>query len=102
MGFCVWQVWKAKEKVSSIEDQWLLWSFLAGWVASFISMFVVSLFGEMYFIYHMYLALLANAPLIVGGGVRHVGVLAQVDGKPVILRYALKQGQKLAIVRPGT
>jgi hypothetical protein len=102
MGFCVWQLWKGKEKATSIEDQWLLWSFLAGWIASFISMFVVSLFGEMYFIYHMYLALLANAPLIVGGGVRHVGVMAQVDGKPVILRYALKQGQKLAIVRPGT
>jgi hypothetical protein len=102
MAVCVWQLWKAKEKATSIEDQWLLWSLLAGWVASFLSMFVVSLFGEMYFIYHMFLAVLANAPLIVGTGVRHVGVVAEVDGRTVILRYALKQGQKLAVVHPNS
>ena len=78
----------------------MAWSFLAVWIASFMSMFVVSLFGEMYFIYHMFLGLLANAPIMIGGGVRHVGVLAEVDGKPVILRYALKQGQRLAVVQP--
>src|SRR6185503_11378637 len=102
MAVCVWQLWVAKPRAASVEDQWLLWSLLAGWTASFISMFVVSLFGEMYFIYHMFLALLANAPLIVGGGLRHVGVMTEVDGKQVMLRYALKQGQKLAIVHPGT
>ena len=66
------------------------------------SMFVVSLFAEMYFIYHMFLGVLANTPIIVGGGTRHVGVLAEVDGKTVVLRYALKQGQRLAVVRPPT
>jgi hypothetical protein len=106
VGFYVWMVaclhelWKAKDRATSIEDQWLLWSLLAVWIASFMSMFVVSLFGEMYFIYHMFLGLLANAPIMVGGGVRHVGVLAEVDGRTVVLRYALKQGQRLAVVRP--
>jgi hypothetical protein len=71
-------------------------------MASIMSMFVVSLFAEMYFIYHMFLGVLANTPILVGGGTRHVGVLAEVDGKPVILRYALKQGQRLAIVQPPT
>lgn len=101
MGFCVWQLWQAKAKATSLEDQWLLWALLAVWIASMMSMFVVSLFGEMYFIYHMFLGLIANAPIMVGGGVRHVGVLAEVDGSPVLLRYALKQGQRLAVVRPG-
>jgi hypothetical protein len=27
--------------------------------------------------------------------------MAEIDGKPVLLRYALKQGQRLAVVRPG-
>jgi hypothetical protein len=102
MGLCVWQLWNAKKKATSIEDQWLLWSLLAVWIASIMSMFVVSLFAEMYFIYHMFLGVLANTPILVGGGTRHVGVLAEVDGKPVILRYALKQGQRLAIVQPPT
>lgn len=101
MAACAWQLWKAKAKATSIEDQWLVWSLLAVWIASVMSMFVVSLFGEMYFIYHMFLGLLANAPIMIGGGVRHVGVMAEIDGKPVMLRYTLKQGQRLAIVRPG-
>jgi hypothetical protein len=100
MGLCVWQLWNAKKKATSIEDQWLLWSLLAVWIASMMSMFVVSLFAEMYFIYHMFLGVIANTPILVGGGVRHVGVLAEVDGKTVVLRYALKQGQRLAVVRP--
>jgi hypothetical protein len=100
MAACAWQLWKAKSKAVSIEDQWLVWSLLAVWIASVMSMFVVSLFGEMYFIYHMFLGLLANAPIMVGGGARQVGVLAEVNGFPVILRYTLKQGQKLAIIRP--
>jgi hypothetical protein len=99
---CVWQLWNGKKKATSIEDQWLLWSLLAVWIASIMSMFVVSLFAEMYFIYHMFLGVLANTPIIVGGGTRHVGVLAEVDGKTVVLRYALKQGQRLAVVRPPT
>jgi hypothetical protein len=102
MAACAWQLWIAKSKATSIEDQWLVWSLLAVWVASVMSMFVVSLFGEMYFIYHMFLGLLANAPIMVGGGLRHVGVLAEVDGKKVLLRYALKPGQRLAIVTPPT
>lgn len=101
MAACAWQLWKAKERCVGLEDEWLVWSLLAVWIASVMSMFVVSLFGEMYFIYHMFLGLMANAPIMVGGGVRHVGVMAEVDGKPVLLRYALKQGQRLAIVRPG-
>jgi amino acid permease len=101
MAACAWQLWNAKAKATSVQDQWLVWSLLAVWIASVMSMFVVSLFGEMYFIYHMFLGLMANAPIMVGGGVRHVGVMAEVDGKPVLLRYALKQGQRLAIVRPG-
>jgi hypothetical protein len=101
MGACAWQLWVAKPKATSIEDQWLVWSLLAVWIASVMSMFVVSLFGEMYFIYHMFLGLMANAPIMVGGGLRHVGVLAEVDGKKVLLRYALKPGQRLAIVTPG-
>jgi hypothetical protein len=100
MAACAWQLWVAKSKATSIEDQWLVWSLLAVWVASVMSMFVVSLFGEMYFIYHMFLGLLANAPIMVGGGLRHVGVLAEVDGRKVLLRYALKPGQRLAIVQP--
>ena len=101
MAACAWQLWKAKERVAGLDDQWLVWSLLAVWIASVMSMFVVSLFGEMYFIYHMFLGLMANAPIMVGGGVRHVGVMAEIDGRPVLLRYALKQGQRLAIVRPG-
>jgi predicted type IV restriction endonuclease len=27
--------------------------------------------------------------------------MAEVDGRPVLLRYALTQGQRWAIVRPG-
>jgi hypothetical protein len=101
MAACAWQLWKAKEKCVGLEDEYLAWSLLAVWIASVMSMFVVSLFGEMYFIYHMFLGLMANAPIMVGGGVRHVGVMAEIDGKPVLLRYALKQGQRLAVVRPG-
>ncbi|HEY7120692.1 MAG TPA: hypothetical protein VH475_29175 [Tepidisphaeraceae bacterium] len=101
MAACAWQLWVARSKAVGIEDQWLVWTLLAVWIASVMSMFVVSLFGEMYFIYHMFLGLLANAPIMVGGGLRHVGVLAEVDGKPVLLRYALKQGQRLAVVHPG-
>jgi hypothetical protein len=100
MAACAWQLWVAKPKATSIEDQWLVWTLLAVWIASVMSMFVVSLFGEMYFIYHMFLGLMANAPIIVGGGLRHVGVLAEVDGRKVLLRYALKPGQRLAIVQP--
>jgi hypothetical protein len=101
MAACAWQLWKAKGRVVGLDDHWLVWSLLAVWIASVMSMFVVSLFGEMYFIYHMFLGLMANAPIMVGGGVRHVGVMAEVDGRPVLLRYTLKQGQRLAIVRPG-
>jgi hypothetical protein len=100
MGLCVWQLWNAKKKATSLEDQWLLWSLLSVWIASMMSMFVVSLFAEMYFIYHMFLGVIANTPILVGGGTRHVGVVAEVDGKKVILRYALKEGQRLAVVRP--
>jgi hypothetical protein len=100
MATCAWQLWRAKPRANTIEDQWLVWSLMAVWIASFMSMFVVSLFGEMYHIYHMFFGLMANAPIMVGGGVRHVGVMANIDGRQVMLRYELKQGQKLAIVRP--
>ena len=42
MGACAWQMWKAKARADSIEDQWLVWSLLAVWIASMMSMFVVS------------------------------------------------------------
>jgi hypothetical protein len=70
-------------------------------VGSLFAMLVVALFSEMMYIYHLFLALLMNAPLVVGGGVRQVGILAQRDGQTVLLRYTLTEGQRLAVVQPG-
>jgi len=100
-----WTIWKARIKAHSIEDQWLLWSFMATILASLAAMLVVSLFGETYYIFHLLLGVMANAPLLVGaglipGGDRQVGVLATIDGKQILYRYRLKPGQRLAIVKP--
>jgi len=106
LGTLGWTIWKARVKAHVIEDQWLLWSFLATILASLAAMLVVSLFGETYYIYHMLLGVMANAPLLVGAGgatpsgERQVGVLAQINGQQVLLRYRLKPGQRLALVRP--
>ena len=64
---------------------------------------LVALFAEMFFLYHFFLGLVANTMLICGSNAqeRSVGVLAEVDGRQVLLRYRLKPGQRLAIVRPG-
>ena len=76
-------------------------------VSSMFAMQLVALFAEMFFIYHMFLGLVANTMVICGsegGGQtdRSVGVLAEMDGRQVLLRYRLKPGQKLALVRPGS
>jgi hypothetical protein len=52
----------------------------------------------------MFLGLVANTMVICGSeqseSGRSVGVLAEVDGRKVLLRYRLKPGQRLAIVHP--
>jgi hypothetical protein len=99
-----WTIWKARLQAKSIEDQYLLWSFMSTILAALAAMLVVALFGETYYIFHMLLGLMANAPLLVGGGAsadRHVGVLAMLNGNQVLLRYRLKPGQRLALVTPA-
>lgn len=105
VGACAWCLRRAKEKAQSLEDRWLCWSMLAILVASMLAMQLVALFAEMFFLYHLFLGLVANTVLICGSGAeqeRSVGVLADMDGKRVLLRYRLKPGQRLALVRPGT
>ena len=99
---CSWSLWKANKKATNLSDQWLCWSLFAVLIASLLAMQLVALFAEMFFIYHMFLALVANTLLIVGTqpDERTVGVLAEMDGKRVMLRYRLKAGQRLALVRP--
>ena len=100
-------LWKGKQRTSeSLEDQWLLWSMMATLLGSMLGMLLVSLFAEMFHLYHFFLGLVANAFLLVGankttGAFRHVGVMAEIDGKPVMLRYRLRPGQKLAVVPTG-
>ncbi len=94
-------LWKAKNKATSVQDQWLLWSLLSTMLASLLAMLVVSVFAEMYYIYHMLLALVANSPRLVGSATRQVGLLAEFNGQKVLVRYTLKPGQRLAIVAPG-
>ena len=48
------------------------------------------------------MAIMANAPLLVGTTARRVGVMAEVDGRPVMLVYTLKPGQTLAMITPAT
>jgi hypothetical protein len=99
-----WMLWKAKQRASErLEDQWLLWSMMAALVGSMLGMLLVSLFAEMFHLYHLFLGLVANAYLMVGKSSedeRHVGVMAEIEGLPVLLRYRLKPGQKLAVVNP--
>jgi hypothetical protein len=77
---------------------------MAALLGSMLGMLLVSLFAEMFHLYHFFLGLVANAYLLVGtsgrGGVRHVGVMAELDGRPVLLRYRLRPGQKLVVVHP--
>ena len=103
LGGVGWQLWKAKTKAHTVEDQWIVWSFMATILGSLAAMLVVALFGETYYIYHLLLGVMANAPLLVGGmSERVVGVIANVNGKRVIYRYRLKPGQRIALVRqPG-
>lgn len=101
---CGAMMWKAgKKAANNLADSWLCWSLLSILLASLFAMQVVALFAEMFFIYHLYLGLIANTFMIVGSesSERHVGVLAEMDGRKVLLRYRLKPGQRLAIVRPG-
>jgi Trk-type K+ transport system membrane component len=101
---CAWCMWKAKKKATSLADEWLCWSLMSILIASLFAMQLVALFAEMFFIYHLFLGLIANTLVICGSEQteRHVGVLAEMDGKQVLLRYRLKPGQRLAIIRPGT
>lgn len=101
VGAVGWQLWRAKEKAASLEDQWLLWTMMATLAGSLGAMLVVALFSETYFIFHMLLGVMASAPVLVGGAMREVNLLAQKDGKPVVLRFRLKPGQTLAVVRPA-
>ena len=99
---CSWNLWRANKRSNGLADQWLCWSLFAILIATLLAMQLVSLFAEMYFIYHLFLGLCANSVLIVGQEEpeRSVGVLAEVDGRQVLLRYRLKAGQRLALVRP--
>jgi hypothetical protein len=94
------RLWRAKQNAAALEDQWLLWTMMATLLGSLGAMLVVALFSETYFIYHMFLGVLANAPLLVGAAWRHVDLPAQLHGRPVTLRFRLKPGQKLVLVRP--
>jgi hypothetical protein len=100
-----WELWKARKKAQGLADEYILWTFMSTLVGSLLAMLVVALFSEMYYIYHLMIGVMANAPLYMGAGAvagaRHVGVLAHVNGKPVLLRYTLKPGQRLALVRQG-
>ncbi len=100
LGACIRRMWTASKQAQSLEDQWLLWSLMASLVGSLVLMMIVSFWMEMYNIYHVFLAVLANTPMLVGGGLRYVGVWAEMNGKPVILRYTLKANQQLAILHP--
>jgi Trk-type K+ transport system membrane component len=101
---CAWCMRRARQKAASLADHWLIWSMLSILIASMLAMNLVALFGEMFFIYHMFLGLVTNTMVICGEGggelERSVGVLAEMNGKRVLLRYRLKAGQKLALVRP--
>ena len=99
---CSWCLWKANKKSTMLADQWLCWSLFAILIASMLAMQLVALFAEMFFIYHMFLGLIANTVMICGSepNERSIGVLAEMDGKKVMLRYRLKPGQRLALVRP--
>jgi hypothetical protein len=99
---CAACMWKAKKRAASVADEWLIWTMLAVLIASMLAMQLVALFAEMFFIYHMFLGLVANTMVICGSeqGGRHVGVMAEMNGRKVLLRYRLKPGQRLAIVHP--
>jgi hypothetical protein len=98
---CMRKAWK---RCTSIADEWLVWSMLSILIGTLLAMQLVALFGEMYYIYHVFLALVANTMVICGSSDegRSVGVLAELEGQQVLLRYKLKPGQKLAIVRRGS
>jgi hypothetical protein len=101
---CGYNLWQANKKAADTADKWLCWSLFAILCASLLAMQLVALFAEMFYIYHLFLALCANSLLICGaesGADRLVGVLAEQNGKQVLLRYRLKPGQRLALVRPG-
>ncbi|MGE5611882.1 MAG: hypothetical protein ACM359_21730, partial [Bacillota bacterium] len=97
IGAVGWSLWKAREHADTTEDQWLLWTMMATLLGSLGAMLVVALFSETEYIYYMLLGVIANASLLVQGATRHVGVLAELDGRPVLLRYTLRPGQRLAL-----
>jgi hypothetical protein len=50
----------------------------------------------------MFLGLVANTMVICGSepAGRSVGILAEMDGRKVLLRYRLRPGQRLAVIHP--
>jgi len=99
-----WSLYKAAQRTQSLQDHWLLWTLMSTLLAAMIAQLVVALFAEMNYIFHLFLGLYMNAPLLVGTGARarQVGILADVKGRPVLLRYTLAPQQGLAVVpRPG-
>jgi len=99
---CAYQLWVAKKKAASLDDEVILWSLFATISGVLLGLSVVSLFSDMQYIFHMYLGVLAAAPKLVGQAAqsRQVGLLAEYNGQPVLLRYTLAPGQGLAIVTP--
>jgi hypothetical protein len=111
VGACAWSMWRARSLSKKLEDHWLLWSLLATLCASILGMLLVTLFSEVYFIYHMFLGILANSDIIIASGkkdsdnkddsgLRRVGVLVEQNGQKYLLRYTLRPGQRLALVPP--
>ena len=110
VGTCAVSLWRARSLSKKLEDHWLLWSLLATLCASILGMLLVTLFSEVYFIYHMFLGILANSDIIVksgqsdsdktkdDSGLRQVGVLLEQNGQKYLLRYTLRPNQRLALV----
>ncbi|HEV8292650.1 MAG TPA: hypothetical protein VGP94_12035, partial [Tepidisphaeraceae bacterium] len=113
LATAAYSLWRARSLSKKLEDHWLLWSLLATLCASILGMLLVTLFSEVYFIYHMFIAILVNSDIIVASGqsasdnkndsgLRQVGVLLEQNGKKFLLRYTLRPGQRLAVVHPPT
>ncbi len=95
------QLWRAKKRVAGVADELLLWSLFGTLFASVMALFLVSLFAEMNYIFHMFVALAGSAPALMGSGdTRQIGVIAEVGGRRVLLRYTVTAEQRLALISP--
>jgi hypothetical protein len=105
-------MWRARTLSKKPEDHWFLWSLLATLTASILGMLLVTLFSEVYFIYHMFIGIVANSDIIIksglkdsdktssDSGLRQVGVLLEQNGQKYLLRYTLRPNQRLALIHP--